>query len=156
MCGYDFLLVKNDPWIWGQRVTKSHATLLTPQTGPSGHRLCILALKPQYNTLLVLFLFPFLWSYFFDVHTMLHKMLRKLRKMLRKLMDLFWLHFSILCKNRVQIQMSLIQNQNNLTKECPIISCDAVSLLKQMNWHFFYSIVFKRSWKIDIHALLEK
>ena len=77
--------------------------------------------------------------------TMLHKMLRKLRKILRKLMDLFWLHFSILCKNRVQIQMSLIQNQNNLTKECPIISCDAVSLLKQMNWHFFYSIVFKRS-----------
>ena len=67
MCGYDFLLVKNDPWIWGQRVTKSQATLLTPQTGPSGHRLCILALKPQYNTLLVLFLFSFLCSYIFGV-----------------------------------------------------------------------------------------
>ena len=60
-------------------------------------------------------------------------------------MDLFWLHFSIVCRNRVQTQMSLLQNQINLTKECPIISCDLVSLLKQMNWHFFDNIVFKQS-----------
>ena len=41
--------------------------------------------------------------------------------------------------------MSLLQNQINLTKECPIISCDLVSLLKQTNWHFFDNIVFKQS-----------
>ena len=138
MCGYDFLLVKNDPWIWGQRVTKSHATLLTPRTGPSGHRLCILALKPQYNTLLVLFLFPFLCSYIFGVQCYVN----------------WWICFGFIFQLFVRteyryIQMSLIQNQNNLTKECPIISCDNVSLIKQMNWHFFYSIVFKQSSKIQ-------